>query len=178
MTTVPIRHGAAGVVPSSPRTSPLRRAIDVEARAEAALKVFLLRWSVPALRVALGGIFVVFGALKFVPGMSPLELLVQSTWERLTFGMVTGQTAMVLTAVMEVTAGALLLAGGAFARIGLVVLAIAYVGILSPIVLLPGEVFDAAGPTLTGQYIFKNAVLIAAALVVASRVLRGPDAKR
>ena len=44
--------------------------------------------------------------------------------------------------------------------------------------LLPGEVFDAAGPTLTGQYIFKNAVLIAAALVVASRVLRGPDAKR
>ena len=59
-----------------------------------------------------------------------------------------------------------------FARVGLVVLAFAYVGILSPIVLLPNEVFGAAGPTLTGQYIFKNAVLIAAALVVASRVLR------
>ena len=51
-------------------------------------------------------------------------------------------------------------------------------GILSPVVLLPDEVFGAAGPTLTGQYIFKNAVLIAAALVVASRVLKGPDAKR
>jgi len=177
MTTVPLGRGAAGVVPSPPRTSPIRRALELETRAEAALKVFLQRWSIPALRVALGGIFVVFGALKLVPGMSPLELLVQSTWERLTFGMVTGQTAMVLTAVMEVSAGALLIAGGVFARAGLVVLAIAYVGILSPIVLLPGEVFGAAGPTLTGQYIFKNAVLIAAALVVASRVLKGPERK-
>ena len=178
MTTVPVRPGAVGLVPSSSRTSPIRRALEFEARAEAALKVFLQRWSVPALRVALGGVFLVFGALKFVPGMSPLEALVQSTWERLTFGLITGPTAMVLTAIMEVTAGALLIAGGLFARAGLVVLAIAYVGILSPIVLMPGEVFGAAGPTLTGQYIFKNAVLIAAALVVASSVLKGPDAKR
>ena len=178
MTTVPVRHGAVGVVPSAPRTSPIRRALEAETRAEAALKVFLQRWSIPALRVALGGVFVVFGALKFVPGMSPLEALVQSTWQRLTFGVITGPTALVLTAIMEVTAGALLIAGGGFARAGLVVLAVAYVGILSPIVLLPQEVFGAAGPTLTGQYIFKNVVLIAAALVVASRVLRGPDAKR
>ena len=61
-------------------------------------------------------------------------------------------------------AGALLIAGGAFARVGLLVLALAFVGILSPIVLLPAEVFGPAGPTLTGQYIFKNIVLIAAAL--------------
>ncbi|HWM17753.1 MAG TPA: DoxX family protein [Microbacterium sp.] len=177
MTTVPVRHGAVGVVPTS-RTSPIRRIVEAEARAEAALKVFLQRWSIPALRVALGGVFVVFGALKFIPGMSPVEALVQSTWARLTFGMITGPTAMMLTAIMEVVAGGLLIAGGMFARAGLVVLAIAYVGILSPIVLLPGEVFGAAGPTLTGQYIFKNIVLIAAALVVASRVLKGPDPKR
>ena len=68
--------------------------------------------------------------------------------------------------------------GGAFARVGLLVLALAFVGILSPIVLLPAEVFGPAGPTLTGQYIFKNIVLIAAALVVASQVLRGPAARR
>ena len=95
--------------------------------------------------------FLVFGALKFVPGMSPLEALVQSTWERLTFGLVGGQTALIATAVIEVLAGVLLIAGGAFARVGLVVLALAFVGILSPIVLLPGEVFAAAGPTLTGS---------------------------
>jgi len=178
MTTVPVHHGAIGVAPVRSDVSPIRRAIAFEARAEAALKVFLQRWSITALRVALGGVFVVFGALKFVPGMSPVEALVQSTWERLTFGLVGGQTAMIATAILEVTAGALLIAGGAFARVGLVVLALAFVGILSPIVLLPGEVFADAGPTLTGQYIFKNAVLIAAALVIASRVLKGPDAAK
>jgi hypothetical protein len=41
-------------------------------------------------------------------------------------------------------------------------------------VLFPGELFTAGGPTLLGQYVLKNVVLIAAALVVASRVLRGP----
>ena len=178
MTTVPVRHGAVGVASSGSRTASLRRLVDLEARAEAGLKLFLQRWSIPALRVALGAVFLVFGALKFFPGVSPVEALVQATWERLTFGMVGGTTALILTALLEVTAGALLLAGGVFARVGLVVVALAFVGILSPIVLLPGEVFAAAGPTLTGQYIFKNVVLIAAALVVASRVLRGPDTQK
>jgi uncharacterized membrane protein YphA (DoxX/SURF4 family) len=175
MTTVSI-HGAAGVAPASTtRTPRLRSALDAAARAEAALKVALQRWSIPALRIALGTVFVVFGALKFLPGVSPVEQLVSSTWEKLTFGLVEGQAALVATAVIEVTAGLLLIAGGALARIGLAVLALAFVGILSPIVLLPGDVFGPVGPTLTGQYIFKNVVLIAAALVIASKVLRGPD---
>ncbi|MFK4837522.1 DoxX family membrane protein [Microbacterium sp. ZW T2_14] len=178
MTTVPV-HGAAGVVvPASTRqSSPIRAILSWEARAEAAVKASLQRWSIPALRIALGAVFVVFGALKLFPGVSPVEALVSQTWEKLTFGLVSGQAALVATAVIEVAAGALLIAGRGFARIGLVVLAIAYVGILSPIVLLPSEVFGPMGPTLTGQYIFKNVVLIAAALVVASRVLRGPAAR-
>ena len=138
------------------------------------MKTSLQRWSIPALRVALGAVFLVFGALKFFPGVSPVEELVSRTWEKLTFGLVSGQAALVATAVIEVAAGVLLIVGGVFARVGLVVLALAFVGILSPIVLLPAEVFGPVGPTLTGQYIFKNVVLIAAALVVASRVLRGP----
>ena len=174
MTTVPI-HGAGGVVPASTgRPNLLGTLLAWEARAEAAVKTSLQRWSIPALRVALGAVFLVFGALKFFPGVSPVEELVSRTWEKLTFGLVSGQAALVATAVIEVAAGVLLIAGGAFARIGLVVLALAFVGILSPVVLLPAEVFGPVGPTLTGQYIFKNVVLIAAALVVASRVLRGP----
>ncbi|MCC2032109.1 DoxX family protein [Microbacterium allomyrinae] len=177
MTTIPVTHGAAGLaVPT--RTQPIRALLALEARAEAGTKVFLERWSIPALRVALGAVFVVFGALKFVPGASPVESLVMQTWDKLTFGLVGGQAAMIATALIEVAAGALLILGGAFARIGLVVLALAFIGILSPIVLLPAEVFGTAGPTLTGQYIFKNAVLIAAALVIASRVLRGPGRVR
>jgi uncharacterized membrane protein YkgB len=61
-----------------------------------------------------------------------------------------------------------------FARFGLVMLAIAFVGILSPLVFFPGELFTATGPTLLGQYVLKNVVLIAAALVVASKALHGP----
>ncbi|WP_374977995.1 DoxX family protein [Microbacterium trichothecenolyticum] len=174
MTTVPV-HGAGGVVPASTgRPAPLTTLLAWETRAEAAVKASLQRWSIPALRVSLGAVFLVFGALKFFPGVSPVEELVSRTWEKLTLGLVSGHVALVATAVIEVAAGALLIAGGAFARIGLAVLALAFVGILSPVVLLPAEVFGPVGPTLTGQYIFKNAVLIAAALVVASRVLRGP----
>lgn len=173
MTTVPV-HGAAGVVTGPARSAnALRTLIAWEARAEAAVKASLQRWSIPALRIALGTVFVVFGALKLFPGVSPVEALVSSTWEKLSFGLVSGQVALIATAAIEVAAGALLIAGGGFARIGLIVLAAAFVGILSPVVLLPGEVFGPLGPTLTGQYIFKNVVLIAAALVVASRVLRG-----
>ncbi|QAY73918.1 DoxX family membrane protein [Agromyces protaetiae] len=141
--------------------------------AEAGLKTFLEKWSVGALRVSLGLVFVVFGALKFIPGASPLESLVEQTWGVLTFGIVGGQLALILTAIIETTAGVLLVSGK-FARVGLVVLALAFVGILSPIAFFPGELFTETGPTLLGQYIVKNVVLIAAALVVASKVLRGP----
>jgi len=174
MTSVTLRPGAAGVIPSTARPSLIRYAFDLEARAEAALKVLLQRWSIPLLRIALGAVFAVFGILKAFPGVSPIEPLVVATWEKLSFGLVGGQTAMMLTAAMEVLAGLLIIVGAGFARVGLIVLAVTFVGILSPIVLLPQEVFAATGPTLTGQYIFKDAVLIAAALVVAGRVLRGP----
>lgn len=174
MTSVTLRPGVAGVIPSTARPSLIRHAFDLEARAEAALKVLLQRWSIPLLRIALGAVFAVFGILKAFPGVSPIEPLVVATWEKLSFGLVGGQTAMMLTAAMEVLAGLLIIVGAGFARVGLIVLAVTFVGILSPIVLLPQEVFAATGPTLTGQYIFKDAVLIAAALVVAGRVLRGP----
>ena len=135
------------------------------------------RWSIPALRVALGAVFAVFGVLKFFPGVSPVESLVEATWGVLTFGIVGGQLAMILTAVIETTAG-LLIISGRFARLGLVVLAVAFVGIFSPVVFFTDELITAAGPTLLGQYVAKNVVLVAAALVVASRVLRGRSQAR
>lgn len=162
------RHGVRHVVAAS-----LSRA----RAAEASLKSFLERWSIPALRVAIGLVFVAFGALKFIPGASPLEPLVQATWGVLTFGLVGGQVAMVLTALIETIAG-LALISGKFTRSGLVLLAVAFVGILSPIVFFTGELVTSDGPTLLGQYMAKNVVLIAAALVVASRALRGPSRSR
>lgn len=165
-----------GLQPVGPRPIPIARIgiLDRFAALEASLKALLERWSVPALRVALGAVFVAFGVLKFFPGVSPVEPLVEATWGVLTFGIVGGQLALVLTAIIETVAG-LALISGVFARFGLVMLAVAFVGIFSPLVLFTGELFTAAGPTLLGQYVLKNVVLVAAALVVASRVLRGPS---
>ncbi|MFD4960785.1 DoxX family protein [Microbacterium sp. NPDC058389] len=170
MTTVPV-HGARGVVtPPVHRASPLRAALALEARAESAVKVFLERWSIPALRVALGLVFLVFGVLKFFPGLSPIEALVARTWDALSFGVITGYPALAITAAMETLVG-VLLAAGVFQRFALALLAVTFVGILSPLVFFTGDLF-VPGPTLTAQYILKDVVLVAAALVVASRALR------
>jgi putative oxidoreductase len=168
-----------GLQPVGPRPVPVTRisVVDRLSVLEAGLKALLERWSIPALRIALGAVFVAFGVLKFFPGMSPVESLVEATWGVLTFGIVGGQLALILTAVIETVAG-LALISGVFARFGLVVLALAFVGIFSPLVFFPGELFAEAGPTLLGQYVLKNVVLVAAALVVASRVLRGPRRTR
>jgi len=176
MSTIP---APAGLQPVGPRPVPVSRIAIVErlVAGEAALKALLERWSVPALRIALGAVFVAFGVIKFVPGMSPVESLVEATWGVLTFGLVGGQLALILTAVLETIAGVALISG-VFARFGLVVLAVAFVGIFSPLVFFPGELFADGGPTLLGQYVLKNVVLVAAALVVASRVLRGPARSR
>jgi putative oxidoreductase len=62
---------------------------------------FLAPYSVTALRISLGLIIAGFGALKFVPGWSPAEQLVMKAVDGMTFGLVTGHTAVVATAALE-----------------------------------------------------------------------------
>jgi uncharacterized membrane protein YphA (DoxX/SURF4 family) len=126
--------------------------------------------SITVLRVSLGLVFLVFGAFKFVSGASPAEDLAVATVDKLTLGVVTGGAALLLTAVMETVIG-LTLVTGRFVRVGLVVLATALGGILSPLVLFPDQMWSGNGPTLTGQYVFKDIVLVAAGLVVAAHAL-------
>jgi putative oxidoreductase len=128
----------------------------------------LTAYSIPALRISLGLVFLVFGALKFVPGASPAEDLAIATVEKLTFGLVPGAAALLLTAVMEVTIG-LTLVTGRYLKVGLVVLALALPGIMAPLVLFP-ELYT-HGVTLTAQYVFKDIVLAAAAMVIAAHTL-------
>ncbi len=127
--------------------------------------------SIDVLRVSLGLVFLAFGVLKFVPGLSPAEDLSVATIDRLTLGIVSGSAALVLTAVTETVIG-LTLVTGRFVRVGLVVLAGALVGIMSPLVLFYDDMFD-GGPTLVAQYVFKDIVLAAAGLVVAAHSLGG-----
>ena len=131
---------------------------------------WLTRYSIPVLRISLGLVILGFGALKFIPGASPAEDLVMRTVDRLTFGIVSGQTAVLVTAVTEVLIGAILISGK-FLRLVLLVVAGWLIGIMSPLVLFFTDMFPAGGPTLEAQYVLKDIVLGAAALVVAARAM-------
>jgi len=133
---------------------------------------FMARTGIPILRVTLGIVFFWFGALKLFPGMSPAEELVIATvpW-------ISGDIFLPVLAVWEMAIGLGFLLGRAL-RLTIFLLFLQMPGTLAPIVLLPGTVFTAFpfALTLEGQYIIKNLVLIAAALVVGSTVRgRRPD---
>jgi putative oxidoreductase len=143
------------------------------------LSSWLNTHSITVLRISLGLVFLGFGILKLVPGLSPAEDLAVATVDRLTLGMVTGQAALLLTAAMEIVIG-LTLVTGRFVRLGLVVLAGALLGIMSPLVLFPDDLFG-GGPTIVAQYVVKDIVLVAGGLVVAAHALGGrirPDTSR
>lgn len=78
---------------------------------------------------------------------------------------------MLLTAVTETFVGATLITGR-FLKTGLVVMAGALAGIMSPLVLFPEQLFT-PGPSLAAQYVLKGLVLAAAGLVVAAHALGG-----
>lgn len=147
-----------------------REPLDGLRRARQALVVWLAAYSVAALRISLGLVITGFGVLKFVPGASPAEGLVMQTTEALTFGLVGGTTAVVATAVLETAIGLSLLTGRLLGP-GMVAMAGWLMGILMPVVLFPAEMFPGGLPTLAAQYVLKDVILVAAALVVTAGVL-------
>jgi putative oxidoreductase len=129
----------------------------------------LSRYSIDMLRVSLGLVFLGFGSLKFIPNASPAEELAKRTLDTLTFGLIEGSSAVLLTAAMEVFIG-LTLVTGKLLKTGLVVLAGALVGIMSPLVLFFGDLFP-GWPTLEAQYVLKDIILASAGLVVGAKAL-------
>ena len=135
---------------------------------------WLAHHGVTLLRLSLGVVFLWFGALKFFPDLSPAETLAGRTIERLSGGFVGPEVAVPILAALESVIGLGLLLG-VFLRVVLLLLAIQMLGTLTPLVLFPGEVFTLVplAPTLEGQYIIKNAVLISAAMVLGATVRGG-----
>lgn len=139
------------------------------ARAFSRFRGWLNLYSIDLLRISLGVVFLVFGALKFIPDASPAQELAVRAVETLTFGIIAGPAALLLIAVTETIIGVTLITGR-FLRTGLAVLAVSLVGIMSPLVLFFDELVPGA-PTLAAQYVFKDIVLAAAGLVVAAKAL-------
>ena len=134
----------------------------------------LARLSTPAVRIALGIVFLWFGVLKFFPNLSPAESLAARTIEQLTFGVVTPDLALPILATWETLIGLGLIVGR-WLRGVLFLLAAQMVGTFTPLVIFPGETWQVfpIAPTLEGQYIIKNLVLVAAAMVVGATVRGG-----
>jgi uncharacterized membrane protein YphA (DoxX/SURF4 family) len=126
------------------------------------------------LRISLGVVFLWFGVLKFFPGLSPAHDLAARTVSLLTFGMVEPAVSVPVLAAWECLIGLGLLFG-VFMRATLLLLAVQMAGTLTPLVLFPDEVFTRIpyAPSLEGQYIIKNAVLISAAIVLGATVRGG-----
>jgi uncharacterized membrane protein YphA (DoxX/SURF4 family) len=134
----------------------------------------LARVGVPAVRIALGIVFLWFGVLKFFPNLSPAELLAARTIELLTFGVVKPDLSLPALAVWESVIGIGLIVGRGLRAI-LLLLVIHMAGTFTPLILFPTETFRVFPlvPTLEGQYIIKNLVLIGAAMVVGATVRGG-----
>ncbi|HEY3165164.1 MAG TPA: hypothetical protein VGJ71_12435, partial [Candidatus Limnocylindrales bacterium] len=119
-------------------------------------------------------VFLWFGALKLFPGASPAEQLAGRTIETLTGGFVPASVALPVLAIWEVVIGVGLLVGR-WMRLTLLLLVVQMAGTVTPLFLFPAETWVQAPlmPTLEGQYIIKNIVLVAAALVLGATVRGG-----
>jgi uncharacterized membrane protein YphA (DoxX/SURF4 family) len=126
------------------------------------------------LRIALGIVFLWFGALKLFPGASPAEALAGQTIERLTLGFVPAAAAVPVLALWEVAIGVGLFIGRGM-RVTLLLLFVQMLGTITPLFLFPTETFTTFpwAPTLEGQYIVKNVVIVASAIVLGATVRGG-----
>lgn len=139
-------------------------------RLDAMVTQWLTRNSVSLVRMSLGFVFLAFGLLKFFPDVSPAEAIAIRTTDALTLGIVEGDVARLFVAAMETAIGLSLLTGR-YLRFGVGLLGVAMVGVLSPLVLFTGDLFSREynAPTLEGQYVVKDIVLLAAGLIVVLR---------
>ncbi|MBT3313850.1 MAG: DoxX family membrane protein [Anaerolineae bacterium] len=152
---------------------------DLYYRADDRITLFMRRNGISFLRVSLGIIFFWFGFLKFFPGLSPADQIATVTIEKLTFGLIAPSVSIIILATWETLIG-LGLIFGKYLRITLFLLFTQMMGTMTPLILFPAVTFTRFpyAPTLEGQYIIKNLILISAGLVVGATVRGGRIVER
>jgi len=125
------------------------------------------------LRISLGIVFFWFGFLKFFPGYSSAEEIAGKTILRISFGFVKPGFSMPFLACWECFIGIGFLTKK-FIPVILGLMYLQMVGTLLPLVLFPSETWEHQFvPTLLGQYIIKNFVLISGGIVLGSTIYGG-----
>ena len=101
------------------------------------------------------------GYAKFLPNLSPAQTLAVQTIDVLTFSLVPGAVSLVLLATLECAIGLGLFSSRFMSQ--------------TLLLLFPGEVFNdfPYAPTLEGQYIIKNIVLVSVGLFIGATVRGG-----
>lgn len=143
-------------------------------RVDPAIVQWMGKNGISLLRISLGVVFVWFGLLKFFPGLSPAQELVGTTISDMSFGVVGPDVSLPVLAVWECAIG-LGLITGRLLRLTLFLLFLQMPGTLAPLFMYPELCFTRPpyAPTLEGQYIIKNVVLISAGIVVGATVRGG-----
>jgi uncharacterized membrane protein YkgB len=124
--------------------------------------------SVPFSRIAIFVVFFWFGALKLV-GTSPANPLVSDLLEK-TLPFMTFELFITLFAIYEMVIGIVFLIPR-LERFAIALLIPHMITTIMPLILLPSVTWQAfLTPTLEGQYIIKNIVIIAAAMGIAAHL--------
>ena len=124
------------------------------------------RMSIPLIRLSFGIIYIWFGILKPL-GLSAAEELLKSTVTWLPFG--APEDWLIIIGWWEVSIGVFFLFNRT-TKIAIILVLIQVMGTFMPLVFLPEVAFQSYNflvPTLEGQYIIKNVMIVAAAFVLA-----------
>jgi uncharacterized membrane protein YphA (DoxX/SURF4 family) len=126
------------------------------------------------LRLSVGIVFLWFGVLKFFPGVSSADDLASRTILVLSFDLIGPEISMPGLALWETLIGVGLITGLSL-RETLLLLFIQMMGTIMPLFIFPLETFARYPyvPTLEGQYIIKNLVIISAGIVIGATVRGG-----
>lgn len=134
------------------------------------IATFMRHWGMLALRVSLAIIFVWFGLLKPL-GLSPAAAMVKATVRWMPF--FSPDTWLAIIGWWEVVIGVTFLFHKTI-RVAIALLGLQMVGTFMPLVILPTVTFQLGrypyAPTMEGQYIIKNLLIISAALVIGGTV--------
>lgn len=151
--------------------STLSRSYD---RIDTTLTRWMARNGIRLLRISLGVVFLWFGFLKFFPGLSPAQTLAGNTISTLSFGLLTPELAVFILAAWECLVGVGLITGYLL-RATLFLFWLQMLGTITPLFLFPEQCFTVVpiAPTLEGQYIIKNLILVTAGLVIGATVRGG-----
>jgi uncharacterized membrane protein YkgB len=147
------------------------RALILFEQVDVALTNWMSRYSLVFLRYSLAVIFIWFGLLKFIPGMSPTVDVIENVTNKIFFGIVPAWTAVYGLAAVECLIGFGLLLN-IFMRLTLLGLFIQMIATSTPVFILPDIVFSKIpfGLTIDGHHIIKNLILIGAGLTLGATV--------